>query len=362
LNPEFYKNSRYHSFDGELKVKTPKAYDHPISSKFVEAARELGYPINDDYNGENQEGFSKSQVTVTENGKRSSTSTAFLHPIRKVRKNLHIWTHSHVTKINFNNLKEATGVEFIRFNHLSHKFNVKATKEVILSAGAVNSPQILQLSGIGPREELKKFDIKEVMNLPVGENLQDHPVFGINFETKERTFTRLEYEEPLFVLDYFLKGQNGIAASPINSIAFLKLNESNILPDIQLQYIPGALECWMQRKMFGQREEFCEELNHGISMGVILLHEKSRGFVKLRSKNPLDSPILNLNFFDKKEDVDTMIKGIRIIEKLSKTKAFQKLGISLKKQKLNPFEENSDDYWRWNIEHFASHLYHASST
>ncbi|XP_046560483.1 glucose dehydrogenase [FAD, quinone]-like [Haliotis rubra] len=162
---ERLKNSEYHSRGGPLVVTETRSI--PVADYFVKAGIELGYKETD-YNGENQEGFSRSQVSIG-NGERMSTSKRFLWPVID-RPNLHVLANSHVTKVMIEN-KKAIGVEYIKDGRL-HR--VRASREVILSAGAVGSPQLLMLSGIGPKKHLEEMKIPVEANLPVGESLQDH--------------------------------------------------------------------------------------------------------------------------------------------------------------------------------------------
>jgi len=166
--PEYSKNREHRSTKGYMSVSRVP-YRTPIADAFVEAGRHMGQPIMD-YNGATQTGFDYLQVSM-KNGTRWSGSRAFLHPISG-RQNLHVKKQSLVTKILIDpNTKTAVGVEFMRNNR---KYIVKARKEVIVSAGTINSAQLLMLSGIGPKEHLKEKKIKVVQDAKVGYNLQDH--------------------------------------------------------------------------------------------------------------------------------------------------------------------------------------------
>lgn len=170
-NP-YLARTPYHSTGGYLTVQE-SPWHTPLVAGFVEAGTELGYE-NRDINGAKQTGFMMAQGTIRR-GSRCSTAKAFLRPVR-LRKNLHVAMNAHVTKILIDNAKmQATGVEFIRYGK---RYRISARREVIMSAGAINTPQLLMLSGIGPQTHLQRLGIKVLKDLPVGENLQDHVGMG----------------------------------------------------------------------------------------------------------------------------------------------------------------------------------------
>lgn len=169
-NP-YHENSPYHGTGGYLTVQEAP-WRTPLSLAFIKAGMEMGYE-NRDINGESQTGFMLTQATIRR-GSRCSTSKAFLRPVR-LRKNLDIIMHSQVTRVLFNKGKRAHGVEFIRDGKIH---TVYARKEVILSAGAINTPQILMLSGVGPLDQMIAHNISQIADLPVGLNLQDHVGLG----------------------------------------------------------------------------------------------------------------------------------------------------------------------------------------
>ncbi|XP_041354295.1 glucose dehydrogenase [FAD, quinone]-like [Gigantopelta aegis] len=179
MQDEELAKSEYHNRGGPLKVS--RAPTSSLPSIFLKAAKEAGYNETD-HNGECQEGFAIGQSTM-ENGERSSTSKSFLWPARKTRTNLHIAVQAHVTKVIIEN-KKAVAVEFVKNGRVQR---VKATREIILSAGTIGSAQIMMLSGLGPKEHLEKLKIPVVADLPVGDNLQDHVM----------TFLRVLIDQPL---------------------------------------------------------------------------------------------------------------------------------------------------------------------
>jgi len=166
-------SSEYHGTDGPLNVADLRLVN-PVSRAFVEAGKELGFPVNKDFNGAEQEGFGLYQVTQ-KNGQRCSTATAYLKPVLN-RKNLTVQTGAHVTRLLFENTR-AVGVEYVKDGR---REQARADKEIILSGGAVNSPQLLMLSGVGPADQLKQMDIPVVIDLQgVGQNLPSVSTCGL---------------------------------------------------------------------------------------------------------------------------------------------------------------------------------------
>ena len=211
-------NTKFHHKGGPLAVSY--ANQTRIPHIFAEAGKELGYK-EVDYNGEEQEGFSTLQSTIR-GGVRSSTSREFLHPAMK-RTNLHVAVNTHATKVLIDDNKRAVGVEFIRVGTIG---TVKAKKEVILSAGSINSPQILMLSGIGPRKHLESLNIPVVSDLPVGQNLQDHLMLWIGSEINTTDSISMH---PLSILTelvkYFLIGQGAVSSSSLEGTAFINTDK-----------------------------------------------------------------------------------------------------------------------------------------
>ncbi|RWS18843.1 glucose dehydrogenase (acceptor)-like protein 3, partial [Leptotrombidium deliense] len=229
----------YHGVGGYLTVSTP-AERTPIAKAFVEAGNYLGYPTVD-LNGPIQTGFAHPQGTIR-NGARCSTAKAFLLPSRN-RKNLHVLTFAYVTKILLDEHKRAIGVKFDRFS-LTH--TVYARREVILAAGAVNSPQLLMLSGIGPESHLESMNIPVIADLPVGNNLQDHIYPGVHF-TLQANVSIVQRRVVVMpnILKYFRthKGPLTILGG-VEGLGFIKTKFSNYsddYPDFQIHLISGDL-------------------------------------------------------------------------------------------------------------------------
>lgn len=217
------KRSPYHSGDGYLDIEH-SSYETPMLRSFIEAGKQLGY-ADTDPNGENLMGFSKAQATMR-NGRRCSTAKAFLRPAA-YRPNLHISMQSRVMRILIDPItKSAYGVEFIKNKR---RFAVKAGKEVILSAGAIASPQLLMLSGVGPKEHLQEVGVPVVKDLRVGFNLQDHVTLpGLVFTVNQPvTIRERDMQAPPIVLDYLVNGKGPFTIpGGAEGVAFVKTNIS----------------------------------------------------------------------------------------------------------------------------------------
>lgn len=351
---------KYHSSGGIWDVTHIKKLNN-LTRLWIEAGKEAGYGYNPDYNGEKQEGVSITQQSVTPNGVRASTAN-FLYSVLLKRPNLHLITCAHVNKVIFEGNK-AVGVD-VDF-YLKGKRFIYATKEVILSAGAINTPKILILSGVGPKEHLKSFDIPVIADLPVGKNLQDHPTIPFEYDSKIPSITLDELEETGKLIDYYLKGDNEMASTMLQGTGFFNTKyNKNKYPDIQLHFVPISSNCQFYIKFLGTLPQFCDPKNStkwGIAFVVVLLHEKSSGSVQLASKDPYKDPIIDLGFYQNPEDRKVILEGVKIVEKLMNTSALKGVHNGLKNNG-NPHPEGSEKYWEWVLDHFGGHLYHPTST
>jgi choline dehydrogenase-like flavoprotein len=294
--------SYYHGADGELNVAESRAKPK-VHFRYIEAAKNLGFKLNNDFNGENQEGVGFYQMTQ-KNGVRCSASKAFIKPITH-RKNLTVLTNVQVNRVIIDN-KKAVGIEYTVNNKVSVLY---ASKEVILSAGAFNSPQLLMLSGVGPRDELVKHNIELIHELPgVGENLQDH--------IDIMTVARYNYEELIayrpkalwwmFKESFrFITKRTGILTSAVaESGGFIKSSPNKNRPDLQLHFIPAAMDNHgINWKML---------FNYGVSLHACLLRPKSRGRVTLHNKDITSPPNIHLNMLSHPDDSQTMIDAVKV--------------------------------------------------
>ena len=308
-------DSNFHSSSGELHVTAPKTFRTPYVDSFIQACENLGIPKNDDYNGLNQFGAGCVHSTI-KNGKRHSAATAFLKPILK-RSNLNILTRALVSRIILNN-KKAEGVEYIKD---SKKNQVYAKKEVILSAGSFQSPQLLMLSGIGDTLELKKHGVncKHILS-GVGKNLQDHIFYPICAQTITNEGIN-HYISPFnqikAAFNYFVRNKGVFCAGPLEGLAFFNLDKKDYKVDFQFHFSPI---CIKNQYGYDAYDIYDYPLNDGFTILPTLLHPKSRGTVTLSSLNPKDPPKIQPNFLSVQDDIDKLIKGGEIAFKLMNEK------------------------------------------
>lgn len=285
------ETSFYHSTKGPLSVNYAN-YNTGFNTTVIDAGRELGYDIVD-YNGAKQIGFAIPQFN-TLRGRKCSAAKCFLKPVAS-RKNLSIATGALVSKININ--KQTQQVKGVHFTKNNKTYYVRVKKEVILSAGTVNSPQILMLSGIGPKAHLDLLDIPVIKNLNVGYNLRDQAGiilsrFNISIENK-LNLNALSDEE--IISDYFQNGKGPLTLPMGNEgLASLKtkLAEFADVPDIELGL---------------------SVVNNKLTIMAMAFNPKSAGRIKLKSKNITDAPIINTNCFNYIEDVHVVIEGIKLV-------------------------------------------------
>ncbi len=276
----------------------------PLWDDWLDAAKDAGYAVNDDFNGKEQLGFSRSQYTI-KNGHRCSAAAGFLHPAMG-RANLTVETHAYATRVLLNGTR-ATGVEYEQGGEIK---TAHAGTEVILSGGAFNSPHLLMLSGIGPSEHLKEHGIKAVVDLPVGKNLQDHLAMWIMWARPQNTspfrdLLRADRISAAFMQAYLL-GTGPATIPPSGLAAFTRYNEELTAPEIQFLFrsAPGHPQMWFP----GLRPAY----DDAFGIRPVLLHPESRGEVLLRSANPRDHVRLVPRFFSAQSDIATLREGYRL--------------------------------------------------
>ncbi len=301
----------YRGRSGPLKITDP-SWKHPLCEAFIEGCVQMGIPRNTDYNGAIQEGVNYTQRTIN-NGRRVSAATAFLHPAMS-RPNLDVKTHAHVLNITFEG-KRATGVRFVRRDRGDQEVTIQARREVILSGGTYNSPQILQLSGVGDPALLGEHGIPVVHALPsVGVGLQDHyaPRFNArvkNMETINEMVRgwRLGRE----VMRYALTRSGPLSMSPTIVYGFWHSGESAESSDLQFTFTPASYKEGVQ----GQLED-----KPGMTVAIWQQRPESRGFVKIRSADPFAPPIIQTNYLAEERDRRVLLAGIKLGRKLLRSK------------------------------------------
>ena len=308
-------HDEFHGSDGPLNVMDLRSPSRYVQD-FIAAGREAGYPINDDFNGAQQEGIGPYQVTH-KNGERHSAAKAYLTP-HLGRRNLTVFTEAHTTRILFEG-RRATGVEFRRAGRIEQ---IGANHEVLLAAGSLQTPQILMLSGVGPAAELTQLGIGIVHDLPgVGQNLHDHldavqvvvapqlkETFGVTFGGIARV---------LKAIPEWRNHRRGILTTNFAEAGgFIKSQASEAIPDLQLHFVIAKLVDHGRKTVLG----------HGFSGHVCVLRPQSRGSVTLASRDPMAAPRIDPNFLGHPDDLPRMVRGFRLMRELFSQPALAKLG------------------------------------
>lgn len=339
----------YHGVSGPLNVADVSEYSG-ISQVFLKAGQEVGYEYNPDFNGKQQEGVGPFQVTQKK-GRRCNTAQAYLKPIKQ-RKNLKIITHAHVTKLDI----ESGRVTGLQYERKGKKSILIAHKEVIISAGAINSPQVLMLSGIGPKQELEKHNIPVKVDLPgVGENLQDHLDVIMSTRCKKHVTRAISWDQiyTTFTDLFNFYGRNtGRLASNGNEVGgFVKSNDQESIPDLQFHFAS------VQLKDHGR--DIRALLGHAYSLHVCNLRPKSRGRITLNSSNPLDGVNIQANYLEHPEDMEKMVQGFKASKALLNAQAFD----VYRGKTFEGFDElETDEEIKQYIRHHAESIYHPVGT
>jgi choline dehydrogenase len=291
-------HDRFHGQDGPLNV-AERPYTNPLSRVFLEAAQQAGIPANPDFNGESQWGCGLYQVTQ-KNGQRWSAAAAYLHPAEE-RPNLSILTEAQAVHILIENAR-AAGIDYIRGGE---RHTAWASQEVLLAGGAINSPQLLLLSGIGPADELKGVGAPVAVDLPgVGKNLQDH--LNVNILRRATRKVTLDGKSDglasLAVALRFALFKSGPGTSNIAEAgAFISSRGDSTTPDIQYHFIPAQVVDHGRTRLDG----------HGITLHACCLRPESRGEIRLGSIDPLHPPVIDPRYLASGYDLKILIEGIR---------------------------------------------------
>lgn len=301
----------YRGDSGPLKV-SHKMIDNPLFDTFVEAGLQAGYQHSEDINGAEQEGFGRFDMTI-DNGVRCSAAKAYLHSVKHKRDNLYCYARSFVTKIIIKNAK-AIGIEYLYRGQIKRCY---AKREVILSGGAINSPQLLMLSGIGPAAELKRHQVDVVADLPgVGQNLQDHLEFYMQYECK-KPITLFSMNNPirkaLTGLQWFLTRKGLAASSHLEAGAFIKSRPELAHPDIQYHFLPSLV------KNHGRDLGDC----HAFQVHVGTMRPESRGHLALASADPFTPVKIHANYLQTESDLNDLMAAIPLTRDIFRQSAFK---------------------------------------
>ncbi|MCF6743672.1 choline dehydrogenase [Blastococcus sp. KM273128] len=283
----------WHGVGGPLRVEDLRS-PHPWTTAVVESAVAAGYPRNPDFNGAAQEGVGQYQVTQ-KRGRRWSAADAYLHPAAG-RPNLTVRTGALTTRVLVEGGR-ATGVEYRCGGEVR---TVRATREVVLSGGAVNSPQLLMLSGIGPADHLREVGVDVVHDLPgVGAGLQDHPLVPVIWHVRSGRSLRLA-ETPLNLARWKATGRGPLTSNLAEAGLFTRSNPELAEPDLQLHFLP--VKFWRQAEVDPDAEAF--------TSAVVLVHVQSRGSVRLRSADPTWAPAIDAGYLTDERDLDALVSGV----------------------------------------------------
>jgi len=299
--------SEFHGTHGKLNIADLR-FTHPVSSAFIEAGVQAGHPATDDFNNDVQEGVGMYKVNQKD-GERCGVSRAYLHPVMD-RPNLTIMTDALVNRVLFEG-KRAIGVEV---EHKGQIRTLKTDNEVILSGGAINSPQILKLSGVGPAAELAEHNIPLVHDLPgVGENLQDHPDALVVHKSLRKDTLSLAPGALLTTglkgfIDFFYRRTGQLTSNVAEAGGFIKSGPEQEIPDLQLHLTAAKLDNHGLNLLFS--------MGYGYSGHVCILRPKSRGNITLRDANPRSPALIDPRFLEHPDDMEGMVRGVKAMRKI----------------------------------------------
>ncbi|XP_018334916.1 glucose dehydrogenase [FAD, quinone]-like [Agrilus planipennis] len=344
-------DAEYHGFSGPVTLENYKTPSN-ITKTFMEAMGLFGYPITD-YNAKNLFGINYNQFTQR-NGRRLTSAAAYLFP-NEDRKNLKVKTECYVTHILMDQRgKRTNGVEFI---HNNRKYIVTATKEVIMAAGSIQTPQIMMLSGLGPKEQLDKFSIPVLKNLPVGKNMLDqfYVQRAMNVTTNYTEEKRTIRSDVVQYLQGF--GRLTINVGNIEAIGFI---EHKRYPVTEINVIPTSAVYAVENKevrITGGKYAVAQA-------GGILLHAKSVGQVTLQSADPLDFPLIDPNYLTEEDDMNALVETLDFLVDVYESGPLQKYNTTVVPESTycKDYEFRSFDYWKCVIQHYGTTIYHPVAT
>jgi choline dehydrogenase len=334
-------SDEFHGTDGGLNV-TAQRWLSPHAQAFIESAVEAGIDRNPDFNGADQEGAGLFQLTAKQ-GHRSSAADAFLRPALE-RDNVELITNATVHRVLLEDGK-AVGVEY---EHDGAIHTAKANREIILSAGAYNSPQILMLSGIGPADHLAEVGVEVLVDSPnVGSHLQDHPLTLLQWDTTAGD-TLSDLADPAHFEQWMEDGTGKISSAAAEAAVLWKSDESLDAADFQMVFVPGYF--WEH----GWRRP----TTAGVTIGLSYNGPTSRGSVRLRSNDPNDAPRIVSNLLGDEQEVDAVVRAIGLVDKItSQGPLAEVVG-----ERVNPGRGIGPDQLKDWIRAETQHMYHASCT
>lgn len=320
--------NEYHGGDGPLYVTTPKPGNNPLYHAFIAAGEQAGYPRTDDLNGYRQEGFGPMDRTTTAFGRRCSTSRGYLD-IARGRANLRVEVRALTDRIVFDG-RRASAVRWLRGGEVRE---AHARREVLLAAGAIASPQILQRSGVGSADLLRELDIPLVRHLPgVGENLQDHLELYMQYQCRQpiTLYPALKWwNKPRIGAEWLFRGRGIGASNQFEAGGFIRSHEDFAWPNIQYHFLPVAIN------YDGTNPVQC----HGFQAHVGSMRSPSTGHVRLRSRNPADHPSIRFNYMASEQDWREFRAAVRITREIMAQPAME----PYRGRELSPGEDVTTD-------------------
>jgi len=344
----------FHARGGLLNVTQATWYHTEMGEAFIKACEERGIPFNEDVNGAKQEGVGWFQYTM-KNQRRLSAARAFLKPIL-TRSNLTVVTGAVCEKILIEK-DVATGVSFSTSR--SSTLTARVRREIILTAGAFESPKLLLLSGIGNKEELRRHGIEAKQHLPgVGQNLQDHlfyPVSSLCCKPISNNHYLPWHRQGVALVKYLFSGGGPLSIGPLEAVAFFKSSETLTRPDVQFQFTPTNAG----DKVLAQMYDLATfPITDGYTILPTQVRPLSRGFVALRSADVHQSPIIQPNYLSADEDQATMVKAGKMALQVLEANAFH----HLRTRNHIPAACANDDEWLRHIQETAECVYHPVGT
>lgn len=335
--------SAWYGGDGELAISHPR-FHHPSSDLFIEACRKAGYPTTDSFNGPDQNGAGYYEFTIGK-GLRASSATAFLRPARN-RPNLRVLTEAQADRILFDG-KRAAGVQFTQ----DGTAQTARAGEVILSAGAINSPHLLMLSGVGPAAQLRSLGIEVVHDLPgVGENLHDHVLVQHLAQVPAGRSINREMRGPRLLphIAAYVANRSGLLTiGASQAAAFLKSDPSADRPDIQLMFKPYTIE-------MSPNARIVPGAVPGWTTGASPLRSRSRGWIRLKSADPRAAPLMHPNLLGDEEDLRLAVEGLKIIRAIFRSDPLA----SMARETLPGADRRSDEELREFVRSHAGSMFH----
>ena len=331
----------YHQSDGPLKTG-PSANFKGLDERFLEAGQQAGYPFNPDFNGKSQTGIGKYDVSVHD-GRRWSVNRGYLKPARQ-RPNLTVETGARIRKLILDGT-HARGVEYAQYGERKQAF---ATTEVVVSMGAISSPTLLMLSGIGPAAHLREHGIDVVADLPgVGENLQDHLNVPVQY-TSTRTdlgFDRYQRADRALTLGIkYLFGRKGAGAAPFWSAGgFRSLHADSDYPDLQVFFTPMLI--LEDPRPADEHQDSIGTATRGrkaapgYQLDVNQMHPASQGYLRLRSNDPYEAPLINPRYLSEEKDCTDMVEGVKWAREIASQKAFD----DVRGEEVSPGKDKTSD-------------------